>query len=347
MPQLHGKQIRDASIENVKLLRPATRVRAKSTGNITIAAPGAAIDGVTLSVNDRVALGDQTTTTEDGVYEFQGAATPMTRAPDFPVGAAVAACPVFVSEGTVNNDTQHIFSNNTGSDVVGTDDLVLVDITGTGALTGGDGIDISVSDVISVDLSAISGLKFTTGTLEVDSDTETGGDIRGVNLTANGVGLDVDLIDGVGIEADGSAQLQISAQGDGLSGGGGTTIAVQADGDTITVGAGGVKSTKLTTADKAEAPAATSGDDVDTTLTIAATPVGDRYIQVFVNGLKVEVGEALKTKDCFFSDTASTPFTALALSAITAGSKLIWNGVVAGYDLATTDRIDLDYEIVA
>lgn len=346
MPQLHGKQIRDASIENVKLLRPATRVRAKSTGDITIASPGTTIDGVVLSLGDRVALADQSTGTEDGVYVFDTDTTPMTRAADFAVGAAVAACPVFVSEGTVNNDTQHIFSNNTGSDVVGTDDLVLVDITGTGALTGGDGIDISGSDVISVDLSAISGLRFTTGTLEVEVDVTTGGNIAPVNLTSDGVGLDVDLIDGVGIEADGSAQLQISAQGDGLSGGGGTTIAVQADGDTISVGASGVKSVTQNTDDKDVAIATpTSGDESDTGVDLTSTPVGARYIQVFVNGLKVSLGDGVKTKDSYFSVDGGT--NARALSAIVATDDFIWNGVIAGYELDTADVVDFDHDVAA
>lgn len=57
-------------------------VQAASTGNVDIAAPGAAIDGVTLVTGDRVLLKDQTNAVENGIYVFNGDAVPMTRAPD-------------------------------------------------------------------------------------------------------------------------------------------------------------------------------------------------------------------------------------------------------------------------
>lgn len=345
MPQLHGKQIKDASIENVKLIRPATRTRAKSTADVDISSAPAAIDGVTLAQDDRVLLADQSPAAEDGIYIFNGTGSAMTRTADYAIGAAVAACPVFVSEGTANADTVWLCTNNTGSDVVNTDDLVFVDVTGTGAIIGGDGIDVS-GNTVSVDLSAVSGLAFNGGTLEVDSDTETGGDIRGVNLTANGVGLDIASIDGVGIDADGSGNLEIATQGDGITGGGGTVLAVEADGDTITVGAGGVKSITQNTDDKDVAISSpTSGDESDTGVDITTTPVGDRYVQVFVNGLKVSLGDAVKTKDSYFSSDGGT--TARALSAIVATDDFIWNGVVAGYELDATDVVDFDHDVAA
>lgn len=75
---------------------------------------------------------------------------------------------------------------------------------------------------------------------------------------------------------------------------------------------------------------------------IAATPAGD-YVRAFVNGLAVELGDGVRTKDCYFS--ADGGATARAISAIAAGDHLYWVGSVAGYELATTDRIDLDYEV--
>jgi len=47
-------------------------------------------------------------------------------------------------------------------------------------------------------------------TLSVDADTETGGNIQGANVTANGVGVDVSAIAGNGLAADGSANLDVS-----------------------------------------------------------------------------------------------------------------------------------------
>lgn len=53
-----------------------------STGNVTIASPGATIDGITLVAGNRVLLWQQTTNTQNGIYVWNGAAVAMTRAAD-------------------------------------------------------------------------------------------------------------------------------------------------------------------------------------------------------------------------------------------------------------------------
>lgn len=346
MPQLHGKQIKASSIENVKLNRPGIRVRVASTVDVPTLAPSpAAIDGVTLATGDRILLKDQTTpTSEDGVYRHDG--TNLVRADDFLAGAGVAGILVTSSEGTANADTVWLCTNNGGTDVVGTDDLAFTDVTGTGAFTGGDGIDITGS-VIKVDLSATSGLKFTTGTLEIEPESAPAANVQPINLTVTGVGLDIGAIFGVGIEADGAANLRLAAQGNGIAGGAGSVLSVNADGDTITVGAGGVKSVAPTTGDKGVAIVTpTTGDDSDTGVDLTATPVGSRYIQVFVNGLKVDLGGGVTSKDCYFSSNG-LPGGVRAFSAIIATDDFMWNGVIAGYELATTDVVDFDHDVAA
>lgn len=52
-------------------------------------------------------------------------------------------------------------------------------------------------------------------TLSVDPDSESGGNIAPVSVGANGVGLDIDAIDGDGLSADGSARLQVALDGSG------------------------------------------------------------------------------------------------------------------------------------
>jgi hypothetical protein len=59
-----------------------TACRVATTGPIDLAAPGATIDTVTLTTGDRVLVKDQTDGTENGIYVFTDAASPMTRAPD-------------------------------------------------------------------------------------------------------------------------------------------------------------------------------------------------------------------------------------------------------------------------
>jgi hypothetical protein len=76
-------------------------VRVASQANITIATPGAAIDGVTLSNGDRVLLAGQGTGTQNGIYVFNGAASAMTRATDADAAGEIQdGTLVAVSEGT-------------------------------------------------------------------------------------------------------------------------------------------------------------------------------------------------------------------------------------------------------
>jgi hypothetical protein len=49
----------------------------------------------------------------------------------------------------------------------------------------------------------------TTATISVQSDTTTGGNVVGVSVTANGVGIDVDNIDGTGLSASGGGLLDV------------------------------------------------------------------------------------------------------------------------------------------
>src|SRR3990172_627704 len=78
-------------------------VRAASTANVTISAPGATIDTVALVAGDRVLLKDQTTPAENGLYIWNGAAVPMTRSADGAAGQLTTGAAAFVSEGTEPN----------------------------------------------------------------------------------------------------------------------------------------------------------------------------------------------------------------------------------------------------
>lgn len=75
-------------------------VRVASTANLTITGPGATIDGVTMSANDRVLLKDQTTASQNGLYIWNGAAVAMTRAADANTFAELEQAVVTVEEGT-------------------------------------------------------------------------------------------------------------------------------------------------------------------------------------------------------------------------------------------------------
>lgn len=95
--------------------------RVASVANVTIASPGASIDGISLTAGDRVLLKNQSSTPENGIYIWNGAATPMTRATDASTFAELEAAVVSIEEGT-NAGTQWRQTQVNG--VIGTNNVV-------------------------------------------------------------------------------------------------------------------------------------------------------------------------------------------------------------------------------
>lgn len=74
--------------------------RVLTSTNITIASPGATLDGITMASGDRFLADGQTTATEKGLYIWNGAATPATRAPDADTFDKMESAVVTIDEGT-------------------------------------------------------------------------------------------------------------------------------------------------------------------------------------------------------------------------------------------------------
>lgn len=81
-------------------------VRVATTANVNLAAPGATIDGVTMASNDRFLAKDQTTGSQSGIYVWNGAASPATRALDASTFRELEGAVVKIEEGTTNIGTQ-------------------------------------------------------------------------------------------------------------------------------------------------------------------------------------------------------------------------------------------------
>lgn len=79
--------------------------RVASTTNITLTGPGASIDGITLANNDRVLVKDQSDASENGIYVFNGSATPMTRASDSNTFDYLEQAVISIDEGTSASTT--------------------------------------------------------------------------------------------------------------------------------------------------------------------------------------------------------------------------------------------------
>lgn len=221
--------------------------RVRAQGNINISAPGASIDGVTMASGQRFLADQQSTGSEDGIYKWQGAATPAVRADDFPTGFNARGSYCFIEEGT-DADVGVVCTNDTGSDVVGTDDLTMIRFSkatdfsaGTGltktATTvnaiGGDGI-VANADDLAVDLDAsIPGLEIASSKLRVKAKAAAG-----IEVDASGVGIKIEssspslqfASNELGIKFDGSGGLQKAAGGTGI----------KLSGTTLQLAAGGV-----------------------------------------------------------------------------------------------------------
>lgn len=98
-------------------------VRAASVGNINLAAPGASVDGIAMAANDRILLKNQTDAKENGIYIWNGAATPATRASDADTFAELESAIVPVEEGT-QAGTQ--WRQTAVNGAIGTDNITFV-----------------------------------------------------------------------------------------------------------------------------------------------------------------------------------------------------------------------------
>jgi hypothetical protein len=114
--------------------------RMASNSNTTISAPGANTDGIVNVVGDRILLKNQTLGQENGIYIFQGAAVPMTRATDYDTSGEVAAGNFFfITEGVNNQDSGWVMTTDNPI-TLGTTPLVFQQFSGAGQINAGAGM---------------------------------------------------------------------------------------------------------------------------------------------------------------------------------------------------------------
>lgn len=132
-------------------------VRAATTANITLSGLQT-VDGISLSAGERVLVKDQTTGSENGLYEAaSGAWTRTTDADGNP--EVTAGMAVMVTEGTSNADSQWRLTTNDPI-TVGTTALTFAQIGAGSSYVEGTGIDIT-GNTISID-TAVTVRKYAT-----------------------------------------------------------------------------------------------------------------------------------------------------------------------------------------
>ena len=134
-----------------------TPVKVATTGNLTATYNNGAgtltgttnfalsVDGVTVSVNDRILVKDQSTAAQNGFYKVTAtgsgsAAFVLTRTPDADAASElVAGAFAFVEEGTANADNGYVLSTD-GAVTLGTTAINFEQFSGAGQISAGDGL---------------------------------------------------------------------------------------------------------------------------------------------------------------------------------------------------------------
>jgi hypothetical protein len=294
------------------------------------------VDGVATVLGDRILVKDEAASHVDhGIYEVTtegtgGVAFVLTRATDADQDAEVTGGMfTFIEEGSANADSGWVLSTNDPI-VVDTTALQFVQFSGAGSILAGAGLDKTGNTIFAGDVN--KGVQANTDDLQVDA-SEIAGDAL-VQRAGGGNEhlLDWDPSPGGGLEVNGG-QAQVKVD----------TVTSDAS---VAIGANGLRSAVPTVPDKSRAAQATVSD-FDAAFAaggITATPAGDGMVGVRVNGQECEVGDGVKTTECFFSGDGGT--TARAIGSIVATDTLHWVGSVAGYQLSGTDVISLDYAAV-
>jgi len=254
-------------------------VRVFADSNVDISNPPTSIDGVTLATGDRIALFNQTTGSENGVYVYNGSGSALTRAEDWPEGANAANWTFWVQEGNNYADQEYTVTNNSGSDVVGTDTLTVVQTGGAGLVVAGAGL-YRTGNTINVGAADNSIL------VNADDIQVQIGNTNGTSLEVTATGLELAATvtgartfqPGEGntfvIDADANA-AQLTANPDG-------TV------DLAIATVGYVQSALNATKNVyGEAPTVTAGN---TDVTLAHTPIANTE-RVYLNGLRQKAGD--------------------------------------------------------
>jgi hypothetical protein len=262
------------------------------------------IDGVTPVLNSRLLIKNQTPASENGIYVVSQ------------VGDGVATTWQLTRASDFNT-----------SALASPGAFVFVE---EGTANADAGFVMSANGPITLDTSDITWTQFS-GAGQVDA---------GAGLSKSGNALSVNVASAGGIEIS-SDNLQLKLADSSLtSDSSGVIVGLNADGSIAIKGGAGLAAPIVRPQTGLAVASAISTDNADTGLSLSATPTAGGFVQVLVNGVVIELGNGVKTKDGYFS--ADSGSTAKAHSAFASGDKFFWNGSSV-FTLDTTDRVDFLY----
>jgi hypothetical protein len=188
-------------------------VRVAVGTNVTLTAPGATLDGVTMATNDRVLLYGQTDPTQNGLYQYNGSASTMTRTTDADVSAEVTSGMSVPITGGTNSAKIAILT--TGDPItLGTTGLTFTLVAAGATYVQGTGITIS-GNTISLPTVTV-GLGGTGSTTAAGARTNLVVPQRGFaqDLTALTAGVGLDVTHGLGTK---DVTIEVYRIADGVS----------------------------------------------------------------------------------------------------------------------------------
>ena len=198
-----GDSLKFYQVLTLEVRRP---VRVLAATNVASLSGTTTIDSVALAVEDRILLTAQTSADENGIWVVKAGA--WQRPTDFNTGDSAGSAIISVQEGATYADQVWQITTNTGSDIIGTDNLAAAQISGSGSggtlqdaydagntittagstdiaftLTSGDFTVDGAGDVIFGGTTPLGDFSVDTGTMSLDST-----DTTNLTMTANDAG---------------------------------------------------------------------------------------------------------------------------------------------------------------
>lgn len=207
-------------------------VRVTATSNINVASPGSTIDSVTLASGNRILLMGQTAGAQNGIYVFNGASSPLTRATDADQDAEVQpGTAVTVSEGTTNGNKTFVLITPAPI-TVGTTSLnwALLN-SGTSPIYNGSNSIDTTSHTLTVIAATNGGIAVGSGVAVVADPA------GGLTVGTNGVAAKLPTVSGLSIDSTGLKFVPKASSGLATDASGASVVA----GNGVVVDATGVK----------------------------------------------------------------------------------------------------------
>jgi len=173
-------------------------VKAATTGNITLSNTQT-VDGVALSVGDRVLVKNQTTGSQNGIYVVaSGSWARSADADNNPGGEVTSGMFCFVEQGTVNSDAGFVLTTNDPI-VLGTTALDFALFSSSGTLIAGNGLSKN-GYTLEVNVAPSGGIEISADYLQLSSTVAGGGltltsGVLAVGGTADRIAISADSID--------------------------------------------------------------------------------------------------------------------------------------------------------